>query len=183
MPLQDALLSGLEEKRNLRDNLRKELESQTTSFTNMEREAQALLRRATQANRKVTVGPGLTPGQLGPAPNQGWLPVNLSWTWVKEYQLCCSVPMHRASCKRHGATAQCRRQQTSSRPGARSLLRASPHIASRHRQAPPADSVSLCSHHVRPHPCHVVVLASVWPVCATITSKGSSESSMRMSVP
>lgn len=56
LALQDALLSGLEEKRKLRDSLRKELESQTTSFTNMEREAQALLRRATQANRKVTVG-------------------------------------------------------------------------------------------------------------------------------
>ena len=69
MAPQDALLSGLEEKRKLRDSLRKELESQTTSFTNMEREAQALLRRATQANRKVTVGTGLTPGQLGPASN------------------------------------------------------------------------------------------------------------------
>ena len=67
--LQDALLAGLEEKRKLRDNLRKELESQTTSFTNMEREAQALLRQATQANRKVTVGAGMTLGQIGPAPN------------------------------------------------------------------------------------------------------------------
>ena len=69
MALQDVLLSGLEEKRKLRDSLRKELEDQTTSFTNMEREAQALLRRATQANRKVTVGAGLTLGQLGPAPS------------------------------------------------------------------------------------------------------------------
>ena len=49
-------MAGLETKTKLREELTKQLDAQLGNFTAMEREAQALLRKATHAGRKVTVG-------------------------------------------------------------------------------------------------------------------------------
>lgn len=53
--LQDTLVRGLQTKEKLRDDIKQQLEKQTTSFDRVEKDAQALLQKALHANRKITV--------------------------------------------------------------------------------------------------------------------------------
>ena len=54
--LQDALDKRLQQKEQTRTALRQQLETRSKTFSNVEKDAQALLLKALHAGRKVTVG-------------------------------------------------------------------------------------------------------------------------------
>ena len=53
--LQDALAKGLQEKEQIRTVLKQQLETQSKTFSSVEKDAQTLLMKALHAGRKVTV--------------------------------------------------------------------------------------------------------------------------------
>lgn len=53
--MQDTLTLQLQTKEKLREQIKQQLEKQTTSFDKVEKDAQALLQRALHAGRKITV--------------------------------------------------------------------------------------------------------------------------------
>lgn len=53
--LQDVLTRQLQTKGKLRDDIKQQLDKQTTSFDRVEKDAQALLHKALHAGRKITV--------------------------------------------------------------------------------------------------------------------------------
>ena len=53
--LQDALNARLQQKEQMRNDLREQLAKQSKTFSSVERDAQALLLKALHAGRKVTV--------------------------------------------------------------------------------------------------------------------------------
>ncbi len=53
--MQDALATGLKQKEQMRADLKQQLETQSKTFSSVEKDAQTLLLKALHAGRKVTV--------------------------------------------------------------------------------------------------------------------------------
>ena len=53
--MQDALAKGIQEKEQMRADLKQRLETQSKTFSSVEKDAQMLLLKAMHAGRKVTV--------------------------------------------------------------------------------------------------------------------------------